>query len=337
MTVVDFSSCPWTSKPLRIGQDQPGVVCVRTQTTSCQVSDQCASKDCNGDNLWCFDNCGQADHQDTDCLGKGCANRQCGTDSGDTGQPDSGATDEGLADPGQPDPGPAQCVAIDWVAIPGGTFQMGATDMGSEEQPVHEVTVPGFKISRTEVTVCQYQSCVTAGTCTAAHSTQSGDNYPVVNVDWNQSKAFCVWAGGRLCSEAEWEYAARNGSAGNLYPWGDSAPTCDDAVYSDLAVGCGYSVVASACSKPTGNDTWGVCDLAGNVEEWVEDDRHHSYTGAPTNGSAWVDSPRASLRVVRSGSYGVAGGAGELRASYRNGADPGYEYGNFGAHCCMFP
>jgi formylglycine-generating enzyme required for sulfatase activity len=224
---------------------------------------------------------------------------------------------------------------VDWVTITGGTFQMGATDE-DYATPVHAVTLPTFAMSRTEVTVCQYQSCVTAGTCTAAQGSQSGDDDPVVYVDWNQSGAFCGWTGGRLCSEAEWEYAARNGSAENLYPWGDTAPTCDDAVFTDSGVGCTASSTASACSKPAGNDTWGVCDLAGNVWEWVEDDWHASYTGAPTDGSAWVDSPRGSFRVSRGGCFIIY--AGYLRASLRGYyADPSFYDDALGARCCRSP
>jgi formylglycine-generating enzyme required for sulfatase activity len=218
------------------------------------------------------------------------------------------------------------------VSIPGGTFQMGLTGYG---EPIHPVTVPAFRMSMSEVTVAQYQSCVTAGACTAPRSgcLQSGDDTPVVCVDWNQSKTFCAWAGGRLCSESEWEYAARNGSAGNLYPWGNTEPTCDDAVHAACGNPQGPSPV---CSKPAGNDLWGVCDLAGNVWEWVEDDHHASYQGAPADGSAWVDSPRAVYRINRGSSYGV------LVALFLNGATrveaaPSESGNGTGARCCMSP
>ena len=220
------------------------------------------------------------------------------------------------------------------VSIPGGTYQMGDTDLG--DGPFHGVTVPSFRMGKTEVTVAQYQSCVTAGTCTAPGSgcTQSGDDAPVVCVTWDQSKAYCNWAGSRLCSESEWEYAARNGSAGNLYPWGDTDPTCDDAVWRGN--GCSAPGPAAGCSKSAGNDTWGVCDLAGNVWEWVEDDYHGDYTGAPTDGSAWVDSPRASARVARGGSFDFD--AVYLRGSARNvAAHPSHVYDFLGSRCCRSP
>ena len=269
-----------------------------------------------------------------------CAGRQCGDDGcgGTCGSCDGGKVCQS-----------GQCVGcpVDWVTIPGGTYQMGSEDW-AKAKPVHPVAVSGFKMGRTEVTVCQYLACVTDGTCTPPGSacTQGADDQPVVCVDWNQSKAYCAWAGGRLCSEAEWEYAARNGSAGNLYPWGDPAPTCDDAVYHD----CGSpSSPSSACSKPAGNDTWGVCDLAGNVWEWVEDDWHDSYDvngdgyqsggdggmDGPSDGSAWVDSPRGSYRVLRGGSFGLLAAA--LRASFRFAGYPSDAGAYYGARCCRSP
>jgi formylglycine-generating enzyme required for sulfatase activity len=107
-------------------------------------------------------------------------------------------------------------------------------------------------------------------------------------------------------------------------------------VFTDSGVGCSASGTGSACSKPTGNDTWGVCDLAGNVWEWVEDDWHNDYTGAPADGSAWVDSPRGSGRVHRGGSF--VDDAGALRASLR-GDDVGPSGAGYavGARCCRSP
>lgn len=254
--------------------------------------------------------------------------------SDDVPTQDDALQDTGPIDNGQVDPGPEQGTSVDWVAIPGGTYQMGAMDW-SESQPVHSVTVPSFSMGKTEVTVAQYQACVTEGTCTAPNSgcTQARYDAPVVCVTWDQSKAFCAFATGRLCSEAEWEYAARNGSAGNKYPWGDMDPTCDEAVWSGS--GCSLSEPAAGCSKSAGNDSWGVCDLAGNVWEWMEDDYHVGYQDAPTNGSAWVDSPRASIHVDRGGSFGTHDPS-SLRGSFRYNLGPTYgDYAPYlGARCC---
>jgi formylglycine-generating enzyme required for sulfatase activity len=212
---------------------------------------------------------------------------------------------------------------------------MGATDIDGTTLPVHAVAVPAFAISRTEVTVCSYAACMRAGSCTAPSSacTQAAGDAAVACVSWDQSTAYCGWAGGRLCTEAEWEFAARNGAADNLNPWGDADPTCADAVFTDPDVGCSATTPAAACSTPAGNDAWGVCDLAGNVMEWVEDDWHDSYVGAPSDGSAWVDSPRGTVRVMRGGSYLLD--TASMRASERVGVIPSGNDYDFGARCCV--
>jgi formylglycine-generating enzyme required for sulfatase activity len=232
---------------------------------------------------------------------------------------------------------------VAWTAIPGAQFQMGATDIDPTTLPVHAVTVPGFSMAQSETTVCQYQACVLAGRCSPPEPALCGLDWdvagkgqdPVNCVTWDQAVAFCGWAGGRLCSEAEWEFAARNGATGNLYPWGDSAPTCDDAVYADCETGA--SGTEAACGKPAGSDTWGVCDLAGNVAEWVEDDYHNSYSGAPADGSAWIDSPRGARRVTRGGDF-LAGGVNagpDLRASARDYDNAATWYFQVGVRCCL--
>jgi len=189
------------------------------------------------------------------------------------------------------------------------------------EGPPHRVTVKSFQISRSPVTNKQYRKCVEAGACTPAHVSDGtcriytgvtvdqyswalgklpeeflGDDQPVVCVDWEQARAFSAWVGGRLPSEAEWEYAATSGGTAGKYPWGDDPPSCERTAMR----GCG-NVTAPVCSRPAGNTRQGLCDMAGNVWEWVEDRFHASYVGAPTDGSAWEDTN--APRVVRGGSW----------------------------------
>jgi formylglycine-generating enzyme required for sulfatase activity len=197
---------------------------------------------------------------------------------------------------------------IQWVEIPGGTFAMGS---GSEdESPVHRVTIPAFHIAKTLVTNKQYNACVAAGACVKAYSygpEYDGDDQPLVGVTWDQAKAFSKWAGGRLPTEAEWEYAARSAGKDQKYPWGDEEATCANAALDE----CEGRGTAHVCSKPAGNTEQGLCDMVGKVWEWVEDGYHENYNGAPTDGSAWAAA--GSRHVMRGG---VRTRSGSVRADY---------------------
>jgi formylglycine-generating enzyme required for sulfatase activity len=178
--------------------------------------------------------------------------------------------------------------------------------------PIHTVQVPAFELTRAEVTVAQYRLCVQAGSCTVPNikdytcSPNAGtgennwlasdrSNHPVNCVTPAQGAAFCAWSGGRLPSEAEWEYAARSAGQDKLYAWGNVAPdctlgalrwphsSCDGKPYT---CECGDRSLA-VCSKPLGNTAQGLCDMTGNVSEPVADGYHQTYEGAPTDGSAW--------------------------------------------------
>lgn len=201
-------------------------------------------------------------------------------------------------------------VDLSWVSINGGKFKMGSADGDADEKPVDIVKISDFKMLKTEVTVTQYAACVTAGSCTKPGSggkydnwgAKGRENHPINRVDWHQAVAFCTWAGGRLPTEAEWEYAASNGSSKDVYPWGDAKATCHYAVMHEGEHGCGTGLTMAVCSKNAGNTTHGLCDMAGNLWEWVQDRYHASYKESPGNGSAWEESV-GSDRVRRGGSF----------------------------------
>ncbi len=172
-------------------------------------------------------------------------------------------------------------------------FQMGDSD----EKPVHTVALNGFWLDQTEVTNAQYGRCVAAGSCTASNYKDNpsfnGETQPVVGVDWDSARSYCQWAGARLPTEAEWEYAAR-GPEGRVYPWGNQW----DAAKANAENKLGKT--APVGSYAAGASWVGALDLAGNVWEWVADwygpyssEKQTNPTG-PTSGQ---------YRVLRGGSW----------------------------------
>lgn len=249
---------------------------------------------------------------------------------------------------GEPSASKGVDAEIQWVRISSGSFWMGANDGAPNEKPVHSVTLRAFDMSKSAVTFKQYRACVAAEACTPPHVSDNtcylydglkwnagklpdsyqGDDQPVVCVSWNQARAFAQWAGGRLPSEAEWAYAARSEGKDRVYPWGDEKATCERAVMNDGLPGCGRGQTWPVCSKPKGNTDQGLCDMAGNTWEWVQDWYHPSYTGAPSDGSAW-EVPPTEARVYRGGGAWYAT-AEFLRTTIRESFNPSFRGYYFG-------
>jgi hypothetical protein len=121
-----------------------------------------------------------------------------------------------------------------WMVIPAGEFQMGSERGAEDEQPVHSVYLDAFEMGRHEVTNRQFAQCVRAGVCAEEDIQPEGrDQYPVVNVGWEDAAKFCSWVEGRLPTEAEWEKAARGGLIGR----------------QDVSVGRGNACVYKGCKK----------------------------------------------------------------------------------------
>jgi formylglycine-generating enzyme required for sulfatase activity len=148
-------------------------------------------------------------------------------------------------------------------------------------------------------------------------------------MNWYEAFAFCAWDGGRLATEAEWNYAAAGGSEQREYPWG-SGIDYTKASYDCMGDGntaCALTDLIVVGSKPAGNGKWGHADLAGNVWEWTLD--WYATYQTPCNNCA--DLADASYRVVRGGGFGRV--ASTLRSAYRVSNYPVYHGGSFGARC----
>lgn len=218
----------------------------------------------------------------------------------------------------------SQCEIRDMVAVPAGPFIRGCnlqvdTRCLENEFPPHTIYLEAFLIDRTEVTAGAYEECVEAGACEYNGQLNSWyntygkglDNYPINEVNWNEARAYCEWAGKRLPIEAEWEKAAR-GSRGAIYSWGNvPEPSCDYAIvigdYPD-GLGCGQEFVWEVGSKPAGASPYGALDMVGNLAEWTADDLvEGDYAQAAEEGwEVWERPsipPESVNRIARGGSW----------------------------------
>jgi formylglycine-generating enzyme required for sulfatase activity len=225
---------------------------------------------------------------------------------------------------------------VEWVRIPGGTFRMGSKKGSKDERPPHSVALKAFEIARTETTVMQFRACVAAGACEptqkgkyCSYHRNDSELHPANCVDWSRAKAFCVWVGGRLPTEAEWEYAARSGGKDKLYPWGGDKATCKKAVMDQYREGCWKERTWPVCSK-TGTTEQGLCDMAGNSWEWVADWYDEGYYQTSP-----VEEPKGppagSFKAMRGGAY-VSKDKG-VRTTGRAYAPPRYASDYYGFRC----
>lgn len=212
------------------------------------------------------------------------------------------------------------------VFVPPGEFIMGD----------NTVYLDSFWIDKTEVTNAMYARCVQSGLCSApgTNSSRTRDsyfgnpefnNYPVVFVTWMDADKYCVWSGGRLPSEAEWEKAAR-GTDGRQYPWGDADPLGSDGLLNFQA-----QDTTQVGIFPNGASPYGALDMAGNVSEWVADwlDPDYYSHPPPSNPSG---PGSGQYRVWRGGSWANTSPE-RIRTYSRTGNLPTDSSGGIGFRC----
>ena len=202
------------------------------------------------------------------------------------------------------------------MKLPSGSFHYGCEpqdrECDNDERPGSTQRVAPLSMAQTETTVAQYNTCVAAGGCSSGPgNSDGGSDHPVVNVDWHQATAFCRWAGGRLPTAVEWEYAAKAGSS-RIYPWGDSPPT---ARANCSSCSDGFERTAPVGSFPAGDTRHGLKDMAGNVFEWTASS--YDSSNKELRGGSWDFNPAI------------------LRASYRFWCEPARRNDYYGFRCAQ--
>ena len=261
---------------------------------------------------------------------------------GEPDEPDTPPDDPD--DPDTPDTPPTgslggdKSVSLDFVWIEPGTFMMGSPsgERGrfSDEGPLHEVEISrGFWLGKYEVTQGEWEAVMGTTPWSGESYVQEHPSHPAVYISWDDVQAFIerlnASAGEalyRLPSEAEWEYACRAGSTTRWSFGDDESQLTHYAWYEDNAEDVGEDYAHAVGTKRA--NAWGLYDMHGNVDEWVQD----WYDGDYYNSSPRVDPlgpSSGSARVFRGGSFGVA--AQYVRSAIRYGNSPGLRGGGIGA------
>ena len=183
-----------------------------------------------------------------------------------------------------------------------------------------------------------HSSCMSPDNPTWTANAGSNESLPINCIDWYQAEAFCIWDGGRLPTEAEWNFAAAGGTAQRNYPWGGSAPDC---TYANFYADPSFCVSMPPSSRfnrvgsesPKGDGVFGQSDLAGNIQEWVQDLYQDPYPGNCNN---CANLTVGTDRVVRGGFS--QGDAASLLSSARSHYGPqNFPFDYFGIRCASNP
>jgi formylglycine-generating enzyme required for sulfatase activity len=233
------------------------------------------------------------------------------------------------------------------VLIPAGAFLMGTSEaelaawlkaqpgdtreLYTDELPQHSVSLDAYYMYKTDVTVAQYRIFCRATGRKMPDPPDWGwqDTHPMVNVTWNDAKAYADWAGAALPTEAQWEKAAR-GTDGRIFPWGNDwdAGKCSNSVGTH-----GSWKTSPVGNFPAGASPYGCLDMAGNVSQWCADryDAGYYATSPARNPTGPETGP---FRVLRGGSW-CYGDLEIFRAALRVGDDPLYRGDYMGFQCVV--
>ena len=220
-----------------------------------------------------------------------------------------------------------EVLGLSVVWVPGGPFLMGSDqekdpEAYDDEFPQHQVTLPGYWIGRTPVTVAQYRAFVEESSyaSTSKESLEGPPDHPVTDVTWHDALAYCRWLDEHtglpvmLPSEAEWEKAAR-GTDGCIYPWGNQAPA------QSLCNNEGGTTPVGRYS-PQGNSPYGCVDMTGNVWEWTRS-LCRDYPYDSEDGREDLEAGDDVLRVLRGGAFGRPSQI--VRCAYRDWFLPDFD------------
>jgi len=203
---------------------------------------------------------------------------------------------------------------IEWAYIPYGSFKMGCSagddSCNRDSNPQHVVKVEAFQIMTHEVTQGEYRTIVGVK---PSHFKVCGDDCPVERIDWYEARQVCQKIGGRLPTEAEWEYAARAGTETKFY--------CGDDCLDSIAWHGGNSGLQTHPVKQKKANAWGLYDMLGNVWEWVEDCNSKPY-------EVFSD---CSVNVLRGGSWNIIAKLESMEIRYI--LNPTYRYYSNGVRC----
>ncbi|MBX2810564.1 MAG: formylglycine-generating enzyme family protein [Myxococcales bacterium] len=225
------------------------------------------------------------------------------------------------------------------IYFPPGIVSLGCRsedpECDQDEYPRYRLFLDEFWIDQTEVTVEAYHTCVAEGSCSSAGLGEgcmgqevTHSSFPINCVSWYQAKIYCESLGKQLPTEAQWERAARHQEE-DIYPWGNKLPTPMRAVFGrEQSQG-----IEPICSRSAGRN--GLCDMAGNVREWVENCYLSSRITEPASSVRARNACISGIRVTRGGSAFTD--AKWMRVSDRSWYPSNAGYQDFGFRCVVSP